>query len=111
MPGLETTLPLLLTAVTEGRLTMEKLIGLTSGNPAEIFGIRQNEAAYVEIDLQESYLIKNSDLQTKCGWSPFAGRRVRGRIKGLYLRGRKVFGGEKILVEPGYGRRVNASTS
>ena len=49
MPGLETLLPLMLTAVHEGRLTLERLIELTVWNPARIFGLPHQEDTMVEV--------------------------------------------------------------
>ena len=97
VPGLETTLPLLLTAVNEGRLTVEKLIEITSANPRRIFGIPEQENTYVEVDLEESYVIGNENLQTKCGWTPFAGMTVKGKVKKVVLRGKVVYDGQDIF--------------
>lgn len=107
VPGLETTLPLLLTAVSQNKLSLERLVELVSINPARIFGIKQDKTSYVEVDLHESYVIKNSDLRTKCGWSPFEGKRVTGRIRRVFLRGQKIYENGEILVKPGFGKEVN----
>lgn len=107
VPGVETTLPLLLTAVYQEKLSLERLIELVSINPARIFGLRQDKTTYIEVNLQESYVIKNSDLWTKCGWSPFEGKRVIGRVERVFLRGQKVYEGGKVLVKPGFGKEIN----
>ena len=103
VPGLETTLPLLLTAVADGRLTLDKLFQLTSYKPRLIFGLIPNHDTYTEVDLKESYVIDSSNLQTKAGWTPFEGVRVTGRIVRTVLRGDVVFDGEEIM-EPPRGR-------
>lgn len=97
VPGLETTLPLLLTAVNEGRLTIEKLIELTFTNPKKIFGLSEQENTYVEVDLAESFVIRNENLQTKCSWSPFADMKVMGKVKKVVLRDQLVFDGQNIF--------------
>lgn len=97
VPGLETSLPLLLTAVNDGKLTIERLIELTSTNPRKIFGIPGQENTYVEVDMGESYVIENENLQTKCGWTPFAGTKVTGKVKKVVLRGKTVFDGKNIF--------------
>ncbi len=97
VPGLETTLPLLLTAVNEGRLTLERLIELTSTNPRKVFGIAEQQETFVEVDMGESYVIDEKALQTKCGWTPFAGMKVTGKVKKVALRGKTVFDGENIF--------------
>lgn len=106
MPGLETMLPLLITAVKERRLTIDDVVRLTNTNPQKIFGFRQDENTYVEIDLDEKYTIENKNLKTKCGWSPFDGWEVYGRIKKVFIRGSKVFEEGKILANPGFGKNV-----
>lgn len=97
VPGLETSLPLLLTAVSEGRLTMEKLIELTSKNPRKVFKIPEQADSYVEVDMDESYVISNDSLQTKSGWTPFAGTEVKGKVKKVVLRGQLVYDGQNIF--------------
>lgn len=97
VPGLETTLPLLLTAVNEGRLTIEKLIEITSTNPCKVFNMPEQEETFVEVDMDESYEITNESLQTKCGWTPFVGMKVTGKIKKVILRGQVVYDGQNIF--------------
>ncbi len=97
VPGLETSLPLLLTAVSEGRLSIERLIELTSTNPRKIFNLPLQQETYVEVDLDESYTISNENLQTKCGWTPFAGMKVTGKVKKVVLRGQLVFDGQNVF--------------
>lgn len=106
IPGLETMLPLLLTATYEKRLSIEEIIRLTNTNPQKIFGIKQDEYTYVEVDLDEKYKIENKNLKTKCGWSPFEGWEVYGKVKKVFLRGTKVFENGEILVRPGFGQNV-----
>ncbi|MBI4036190.1 amidohydrolase family protein [Candidatus Daviesbacteria bacterium] len=97
VPGLETTLPLMLTAVNEGKLTIERLIELTSTNQKKIFKIEEQPETFVEVDLEEKYTITDKNLQTKCGWTPFAGMEVAGRIKKVVLRGQLAFDGQNIF--------------
>ena len=91
VPGLETMLPLLLTAVAEGRLTMDRLLELTVVNPRRIFGLAEQPDTWVDIDPQATYRLSDQGLHTKCGWSPFSGMTVRGKVCRVVLRGRVVF--------------------
>ena len=102
VPGLETTLPLLLTAEKQGRITREQIIDKCFTAPARIFNIPTDDNTYIEVDLDE-YVIKNEDLLTKCGWSPFAGQTVNGRVKKVYIRGELVFEYGKVIAKPGSG--------
>jgi carbamoyl-phosphate synthase / aspartate carbamoyltransferase / dihydroorotase len=123
-PGLETTLPLLLTAVHKKKLTIQDIIRLCHDNPAKIFHIDHSPSpstgegggedekvrnitqpqSYIEIDENEEWIIKNENLKTKCGWSPFNGWKVTGKIKRVFLRNTKVFEDGKILENLGSGK-------
>lgn len=103
VPGLETTLPLMLTAEAEGRLTRGQLIERLHTNAARIFGITTDETTHVEVDMGE-YEIKNEDLLTKAGWSPFAGRHVIGKVTRAVLHGEAVYQDGRVLAKPGSGR-------
>ena len=103
VPGLETTLPLLLTAASENRLTIDDIIRLFHTNPARIFGIQTDPTTKIEVDLNTKYEIRNTNLQTKCAWSPFNGWKVKGKVQRVWIRDTKVFEDGKILVAPGFG--------
>jgi dihydroorotase-like cyclic amidohydrolase len=107
VPGLETTLPLLLTAVSEKKLTLKKLIELCFENPRKIFNIKTDNNTWVEVDDREEYIIDNKNLKTKCGWSPFAGRKVKGKVKRVFIRGKKVFENGILLTKQGSGKVLN----
>jgi carbamoyl-phosphate synthase/aspartate carbamoyltransferase/dihydroorotase len=106
VPGLETMLPLLLTAMSEGRLTRERLIELTYENPRRIFGLPFQTGTRVEAELGARYAIEVENLQTKCGWTPFEGMPVQGRVLETVLRRQTAYKDGAILVTPGYGRFV-----
>ncbi|MDO8657721.1 MAG: amidohydrolase family protein [Candidatus Levybacteria bacterium] len=106
VPGLETTLPLLLTAVSENRLTIDEIIRLCHDNPSKIFKIKTDKETKVEIDSIAKYTIENKNLFTKCGWSPFDGWGVKGKIERVFIRGIKVYQVEKIFVNPGFGKVI-----
>jgi len=77
MPGIETTLPLLLNAHNEGHLSLEKIISLTHDNPRTIFNLPTNDDI-VLVDLQKSMVVNNEKLKTKCAWSAFDGMTLQG---------------------------------
>jgi dihydroorotase len=106
VPGLETTLPLLLTAARDGRLTVERVIELVALRPPQIFGLQPPPETFTRVDLDASYVIERGRLHTLCGWSPFEGMRVVGAVREMWIRGEKVFDGEQVLAAPGSGRNV-----
>ncbi|HEX7542910.1 MAG TPA: amidohydrolase family protein [Patescibacteria group bacterium] len=106
VPGLETTLPLLLTVVSKKKLTIKRLVELCFENPKKIFNIGTDKNTFIEIDEKEEYIIDNKNLKTKCGWSPFNGWRVEGKVKKVYIRGKKVLENGRLLVKPGSGKII-----
>ena len=77
LPSIENYLSLLLTACTEGKITLEKIIELTHTNPQKIFGIPETGDLII-VDLEKEKTIKNENQKTKCLWSPYAGWRIKG---------------------------------
>lgn len=104
VPGLETMLPLMLTAVHEGRLTLERLVELTATNPARIFGLSRPLDTFVEVEIGPAWELPDRGYQTRPDWSPFAGVVVRGRVVRTVLRGTVAYEDGEIRVRPGFGR-------
>ena len=46
------------------------------------------------------------DLHSRCGWTPFEGWQVKGRVMRVVLRGEEVYKDGKVLAKPGYGKNV-----
>ena len=107
-PGLETALPLLLTAVADSRLTIPDLIEKMYTNPQRIFRIPTQAETWIEVDENAKYEIRASEQFTKCGWTPFEGWRVQGRVRRVVLRGKDVYKDGKVLAEKGYGLNVRS---
>ena len=103
VPGLETTLPLLLNAVHEKKLSINDVIRLCHTGPAKILHLKQDTGT-VEVDIHESYILNHESLHSKCAWTPFAGRKVYGKVKKVTLNGKSVFKEGKVIAEPGSGK-------
>ncbi len=108
MPGVETMLPLLLNEVNKGNLKITDITRLTAVNPAKIFQIKNKgmikegyDADLVIIDLKKEAKVDNSKLLTKCGWSPFNGRKLKGWPTKTFVRGNKVFDEGSIIKTQG----------
>jgi dihydroorotase (multifunctional complex type) len=98
VPGLETALPLLSTAAQEGKLDWKAIVRLMAQGPASVFGLSGKghiapgyEANLVLLEADAEWIIGKHPLETKCAWSPFAGHKVRGRVKRVFLRGKEVY--------------------
>ncbi|XP_023285846.1 CAD protein [Seriola lalandi dorsalis] len=105
-PGLETMLPLLLTAVSDGRLTLDDIIRRLYDNPRKIFNLPVQENTYVEVDLEQEWLIPQAMQFTKSKWTPFQGLKVKGKVRRVVLRGEVAYIDGQVLVPPGYGEDV-----
>lgn len=95
MPGVQTLVPVMLDHVNAGRLSLARFVDLTSAGPQRIFGIAGKgriavgyDADLTIVDLKAERVIENEWIGSKCGWTPFAGRRVRGWPAGTLVRGK-----------------------
>ena len=98
MPGVQESLPLMLTAVSEGRLTINRLVELMSFNPAKIFGVAKrglvtegNFADLAIVDPHDEYVYTKDMVATKCGWSNYVGRKFVGKVVYTFVNGNLVF--------------------
>ncbi len=103
--GLETSLVLMLTAVQNGRLTLERLIELMATNPRRIYDIPEQPDTHIEVEMTPT-IIRNADMHSKCGWTPFDGREVAGKVQKVVLRSETVFANGRILAAPGTGKMI-----
>ncbi|MDJ0893880.1 MAG: dihydroorotase [Alphaproteobacteria bacterium] len=94
MPGVQTLLPVMLTHAAQGRLTLERVIDLTSAGPQRVWGIarkgriaRGYDADFAIVDLKAEREVTLDWLATKAGWSAFEGMRCTGWPVATVLRG------------------------
>jgi carbamoyl-phosphate synthase/aspartate carbamoyltransferase/dihydroorotase len=74
-------------------------------NPRRIFSLPQQPDTTVEVDPDAEVILADERLFTKCGWTPFAGRRVYGRVLRVVLRGTVAYDPERgIMAAPGSGQ-------
>jgi dihydroorotase len=97
MPGVQTLLPLLLDHVANGRMTLQRLIELTSAGAQRIFGIVGKgriaagyDADFTVVDLKRQWTIEQPWLASRAGWSPFTGMTLIGKPIGTIIRGQRV---------------------
>jgi dihydroorotase len=94
MPGVQTLLPLMLDHVAHGRMTLERLIDMTSAGVQRIFGLVGKgriaagyDADFTVIDRKGSFTITEDWIESRCGWSPFTDMQLQGRVIGTIIRG------------------------
>jgi dihydroorotase len=95
MPGVQTLVPVMLDHVNAGRLSLARFVDLTSAGVQRIFGTAGKgriavgyDADLTVVDLKAERVIENDWIGSKCGWTPFAGRKVKGWPVGTFVRGR-----------------------
>ncbi|MCV0415859.1 MAG: dihydroorotase [Brevundimonas sp.] len=112
MPGVQTLVPLMLTHVANGRLSLERFIDLTSGGAQRVFGTANKgrmavsyDADLTIVDLKAKRTITHDQQATRCGWTPFDGVEATGWPMATIVRGRVVMkDGE--LIGTAHGRPV-----
>lgn len=77
VPGIETLLPLLLNAFHENKISLEKIIDLTRKNVEKIYQL-PSHTDVVLVDLDKKQMVEDKNLRTKCRWSPFSGKVLKG---------------------------------
>jgi dihydroorotase (multifunctional complex type) len=95
LPGLDSTMALLLDAAARGHLAYEDVARVYSQNPAKAYGLWPQkgrlgvgaDADIVLVDAGRRRTLRNSDVLSKAGWTPFDGREVTGQAVQTYLRG------------------------
>ena len=112
MTGVQTLVPIMLDHVAAGRLSLERLVDMTSAGPARLFGILTKgrtavgyDADLTIIDLSRRQTIRNEWIASKSGWTPYDGREVVGWPVGTIIRGQRVMW-EGELVTANNGRPI-----
>jgi len=120
-PGLSTRLPLLFTAVKEGKIKLGRMVELICENPAKIFGLYPkkgtialgSDADFVIFDPNKKGVISKDKMFTKCRDSAlvYNGWEVYGKPEKTIVRGKVVFDKGEITVSPGYGEIIKVYRS
>ncbi|WP_294262084.1 dihydroorotase [uncultured Sphingomonas sp.] len=107
MPGVQTLLPLMLNHAAEGRLTLQRLIDLTSAGPQRIFGLVRKgriaigyDADFTVVDLKRRWTVTSDWLASRCGWSPFEGWDLTGKPIGTIIRGQTAMWEDALVGTP-----------
>jgi len=98
VPGIQTMAPLLMHAVSQGKLNLGHMLRLCSENPARVFGIQERgklqEGFYADlclVDLKRRQILKNENMESRCCWTPFHGMSVQGTVVKTFVNGNLVY--------------------
>jgi len=112
MPGVQTLVPVMLTHVAQGRMTLERFIDLTSAGAQRVFQTANKgrmaegyDADLTLVDLKARRTIRHEDMASRCGWTPFDGFEAQGWPMATIVRGRVVMQ-DGQLIGTAHGRPV-----
>lgn len=110
LPGVDTTLPILLDGAHAGRISYERLVSLYSETPARTYGLPDKgrlepgaDADLILVDPSAEWMVTDKAILSKAGWSPFSGRKIAGHPVRTYLRGELIAADGTVRAEPGVG--------
>lgn len=94
-PELDTIYPMLVDRVLQGSLALGRMVHLAAEAPARIAGIEDRkgglvvgrDADIVLVDPAGTWTVRAKECASRAGWTPFEGRKLRGRIERVLLRG------------------------
>jgi len=98
VPGLETAVGLMFKAVQDGKITEADVTKLLYTNPKKIFNVPDQPDTYVEIDADALWTVGGGGYASKCGWSPFEGWQLPGKVETVVIRGKKVVENGSVIV-------------
>jgi dihydroorotase len=113
LPGLDTTLAVLLDGAAAGRISYERVVCAYSEEPARVYRLARKgslapgaDADVVLVDPDRRWTVTDEDVRSKAGWSPLAGRTLAGRAVRTYVRGKLAADDGRVVAEPGAGTFV-----
>ena len=117
MPGVQTLVPVMLTHVAAGRMTLERFVDLTSAGAQRVFNIAGKgrmaegyDADLTLVDLKAKRTIRHADMASRSGWTPFDGFEATGWPMATIVRGRVVMRDDQ-LIGAAHGRPVRFTES
>ncbi len=114
IPGAETVVSLMLNAVVDERITLERLVSVLSEMPARLYGLYPrkgcinvgSDADFTIVDLSKTHTLNASEMNTSCGWIPYEGWNLNGKVEYSIIRGQIVLRQGELLVNPGFGKFI-----
>jgi len=101
--GIAEVLPLLFTAVSEGRLTIDDIVARLHHNPKAIFELHDQPGTSIEVEIDRPYV-----LQASSAYSPFVGKTLRGSIQRVMFQDRTACLDGEIMLDASFGKDMSA---
>ncbi len=105
MPGVQTLVPVMLTHVVEGRMTLERFVDLTSHGVNRVFGLADKgrmavgyDGDFTIVDLKARRTIRHADTASRVGWTPFDGFEAKAWPVATIVRGKVVMRDDEIVL-------------
>jgi dihydroorotase (multifunctional complex type) len=114
IPGVETVISILLDGVASGKWTLSQVVEVRSEKPAMIYGLAGqkgflrlgNDADLIFVDLKRKRRLDDTQILSKCGWTPYHGKEMTGDVALTMVRGKVVMREGEVIGEPGWGRFI-----
>ena len=115
IPGVETSLKVMLNGVNNGKTSINRVVECMCEKPAKIYGLFPQkghiavgvDADMVILNMEKEETISNDNIVSKCGWSPFDGKTLKGAPGTVIVRGKVVARDGKFVGKAGYGRFIS----
>lgn len=115
IPGVETSMRLMLNGVNEGKTTLNRVVEAMCYNPAKVYGLYPKKGAIevgadadiVILDMNKEEVVSNDKVISKCKWSPYDGKKLKGVPELVMVRGQIVFKDGVVVGKPGMGQFIS----
>lgn len=113
IPSVQQSLPVLLTVASQEDIPLSRIAAVFSEKAAEMFGIRDRgfikEGYYADIviaDPEAAYTVRKDDLKYKCGWCPYEGVQMKGKIDTVFVNGHKAVRNDGTIQDHPSGKKL-----
>lgn len=110
LPSIQQTLPVLLTIASEEDIPLSRIAAVFSEKASDLYGLKRGKiqtgyaADIVIFDINGTTDVRNEDQYSKCGWTPYEGASLKGRIETVFVNGMKVLENGRIKTGNSYGK-------
>lgn len=110
LPSIQQSLPVLVTIAAEAEIPLTRIASAFSEKTAETYGLDRGilkegyAADIVVFNKDQEFIVRNEDQYGKCGWTPYDGKKLKGKIDTVFVNGHIAVEGGKVKEDVFYGR-------